>query len=296
MNRICWWLAEIASQALEPNERDAVRGDLAECGDTAGRALRDVAGLVARRQAELWGDWRPWVVLAALIVPLAMLLSIMSGITADRSATYTWLYANNWDWALLRYREFWYELRDSMAFLFVKFLPLVCWSWTAGLIMGAVSRRLALTNAFLFCIALLSGALFGAPRYVAWCREFVRQSLRLPLPPDQHDPISALGFYKVVFPLIVVAVLVAIPCLLGMRRGVDLRRLRPSNAVIWTVAVVALGVLVIQEPGAGFWLAAYRHPEFWHSWQMRVLQMVVYWPAVYLIIEAVARRWRRNHV
>jgi hypothetical protein len=296
MNRIGWWLVEIASRALEAQERDAVRGDLAESGETAGQALGGVLGLVLRRQAALWKDWRPWAVLTALIVPLAMLLSVMSRITAAQSATYTWLYANNWDWALLRYAEFWYELRDSIVFLFMRCFPLVCWSWTAGFVLGSVSRRLAPTNALLFCLALLSGELFAAPRYVAWWGDYVRRRIGLPLPPDQHDPISGLGFYKAVFPLLIVALLVAIPSLWGMRRSVDLGRLKPLlHTAIWTAAIVTLGVLVIQEPGAGFLLAAYRYPEIWQSWHIRVLQMVVYWPAAYLISNVIARYWRRIH-
>jgi hypothetical protein len=49
MTRICWSLVEILSRMLEPDERDAVRGDLAESRETGGQALRDVLGLVARR-------------------------------------------------------------------------------------------------------------------------------------------------------------------------------------------------------------------------------------------------------
>ncbi|HLM99744.1 MAG TPA: hypothetical protein VK335_10705 [Bryobacteraceae bacterium] len=290
MNRICWWLVDVASRALAPHERDAVRGDFAESGESAGFALRGVLGLVVRRQAALWKDWRPWAVLTALIIPLAMLLSVMSRITATQSATYTWLYANNWDWALLRYREFWYELRDSIVFLFIRCLPLVCWSWTAGLVLGGVSRRLVPTNGALFCLALLLGELFAAPSYLASWLRYVR-------PPDQNDPVSALGFYKLVFPLLVLAILVVIPSLWGMRRGRDVGRLRPLlRTAIWIAAIVALSVLVIQEPGVGFFLAAYRHPEIWQSWQIRVVQFVVYWPAAYLISNAIGRRWHRIQV
>ena len=39
MIRLWWWLVDIVSQGLEPDERDAVRGDLAECGETGGQAL-----------------------------------------------------------------------------------------------------------------------------------------------------------------------------------------------------------------------------------------------------------------
>ena len=49
------------------------------------------------------------------------------------------------------------------------------------------------------------------------------------------------------------------------------------------------------EPGVGFFLAAYRHPEIWQSWQVRVSQFVVYWPAAYLISYGAARRWHRIH-
>ena len=37
-------LADFVCGLLEPQERDAVRGDLTECGATGGQALRDVLG------------------------------------------------------------------------------------------------------------------------------------------------------------------------------------------------------------------------------------------------------------
>jgi len=39
MTRICWWLADIVSRTLEPDERDVVRGDFAGSGET-GRQRR----------------------------------------------------------------------------------------------------------------------------------------------------------------------------------------------------------------------------------------------------------------
>jgi len=295
MNRICWWLVDIVSRALEADERDAVRGDLAESDDSPGHALVSVLGLVVRRQAALWKHWRPWLIMTLLIAPLGMLLSVASRLAADQNATYIWLYANNWDWALLRYAEFWYELRDSAVFVVMRCLPLVCWSWTGGFVLGSVSRRLIPANAVLFCVTLLLGELF-APSYLAFWRGYVEHSLALPPIPDAGNPISALSFYKEILPLIVQAILVAIPFLWGMRRGVDLGRFQPFlRTAIWTAAIVALIVLIIQEPGVGFFLAAYRHPEIWQSWQVRVSQLVVYWPAAYLISYAVARRWRRIH-
>jgi hypothetical protein len=290
MSRIRWWLVDVVSRALEADEQNAVRGDFAESKESAGSALRGVMGLVVRRQAALWKHWQPWVILTVLVAPLAVLLSVVSRLAAGQNATYIWLYANNWDWALLRYKEFWYEFGDSVWFVFMKCLPLVCWSWTAGFVLGSVSRRLVPANAVLFCIALLLGELFAAPTYLASWLLYVH-------PPDQNDPVSTLGFYRAVFPLIVLTVLVAIPSLRGMRWGRGLARFRPIlRTAIWAAAIAALIVLVIQEPGVGFFLAAYRHPGIWQSWQVHVLQFVVYWPVAYVISNNIARRWPRIHV
>ena len=63
--RVYWLLVEMVSRLLDQPERDVVRGDLAECGARPGPALREVAGLVIRRQAALWIDWRPWLAAAS---------------------------------------------------------------------------------------------------------------------------------------------------------------------------------------------------------------------------------------
>lgn len=54
MNRICWWVVHRLSLLLESNERDAVLGDFAESGESAGKALADLLGLLLRRQVALW--------------------------------------------------------------------------------------------------------------------------------------------------------------------------------------------------------------------------------------------------
>jgi hypothetical protein len=289
MTRTCWWLVDVVSRALEPGERDVVCGDFAESGESGGRALRDVLGLVCRRQAALWKDWRPWLVLVGLIVPLGMLLSIVSSITASQSATYIWLYANNWDWALLRYAEFWYELRDSLTFLLIRCLPLVCWSWTAGFVLGSLSRRILHIYGVLLCLMLVFGGLLGAPRYLAY---FFQYNMHRPISSDTHDPISGLAFYRVMVPLTVQAVLVAIPSLCGMRQGADVRKFPPVlRIVLWTAAIGTLLFLLIQEPGFVFFLKAFWLQRIWQSWQIRWLQQVVYWPVAYLVADAIWRRW-----
>jgi len=286
MNR----LVDFVSRGLDSAERDAVLGDLAESGESGARELAGVLGLVVRRQAELWKDWRPWVLLMLLILPLGLLLSVASQITARGSATYSWLYLNNWDWSLLQYREFWYELRDSLVVLSVRWVSLACWSWTAGFVLGSVSRRLLAANGVLICLTLLLCGLFAAPEYLAYV-------FPDPGPPDASDPVGALMFYGYVFPLIVRIILVAAPCIWAMRQGSGMGKLPPLvRAVILTTAIVALVAMVMRQPGIGWVLKTYRYPEFWQSWEIRALQNVVYWPAAYLIGGLIVRRWRSIHV
>jgi len=286
MTRIYWWLVDTVSRTIEPGERDVVLGDFAESGESGGRALGGVLGLVVRRQAVLWKDWRPWLVLVGLIVPLSMMLSIVASLTAGQSATYIWLYANNWDWALLRYAEFWYEAVDSLALVFVRWLTLVCWSWTAGFVLGSMSRRIARSYGVVFCL-MLFGGLLGAPLYLAY---FLQYNIHRPISPDTHDPIFGLAFYRVMLPLIVQAVLVAVPSLLGMRQARDAGRFTPLlRMVLWTAAIGTLILLLIQEPGFVFFLHAYWLRRTWQGWQ--ILQYVVYWPVAYLVATAIWRRW-----
>ncbi len=61
------WILRLAAGALEPGERDAVLGDLAEQGVSGARPIFDVLGLVARRQLLIWTSWRPWFALISIV-------------------------------------------------------------------------------------------------------------------------------------------------------------------------------------------------------------------------------------
>ncbi len=166
MNRIAWWLVEVAARSLEAGEREAVSGDFLESGETGGQALRDVLGLVVRRQAELWKDWRPWLVLLGLVVPLGVLLSLVSRMTADSSSIYAWMYLNNWTWTYLSNAGARADLIRYGAGVSLNYLALVCWSWTGGFVLGFWSRRTIAVNVSLFGVTLLLAELLGAPRYL----------------------------------------------------------------------------------------------------------------------------------
>ena len=301
LNQVFWWLVNLLSRMLETEERDAVLGDLVEFAEPGSRALRDVLGLVARRQASLWTEWQPWMTLAGL-VPLSMLLAVSSSITANRSATYIWLYANNWHWSYLAMPGFWSVLGGVGATLFLWFLTLACAAWTSGFVLGSVSRRNVQLNGALLCFTLLFGELAGVPVYWQSLSSVYRHALGVPLRSGQDPVVSALAFYRLILPLLVLVFLVSLPALWGMREGRRASNLRPLfRRFLWTTAAIALVGLSIQAPGFLFFLRTVfvkpgNVPVPWDSWEIRVLQAAVYWPVAYMVAAAGSRRWRRRAV
>ncbi|MBZ5521927.1 MAG: hypothetical protein LAP21_06770 [Acidobacteriia bacterium] len=95
MNRLCWRLVNRASRLLEPNEQDAVQGDFVELELSGPQALGEVLGLLVRRQAAPWKDWRPWLALfgiAGLVgVRLGRIALKLSGVIAFHLETW-WKY------------------------------------------------------------------------------------------------------------------------------------------------------------------------------------------------------------
>jgi hypothetical protein len=289
MTGICWRLVEALSRMLAPDERDAVCGDLAERGATGGQALGDVLGLVVRRQADLWKDWRPWLALVALVVPLGMLLNLYSRRVADSSAIYIWMYANNWDWSLLRFGAFQSGLAGYGAIIFLMYLTLPCWSWIGGLTLAYVSRRAIPLNGALFCLMVFLAGLAGTPRFLGYlARDFLGNSA-----------VFAMTFYRVVCPAIVQAALVVLPALAGMRQGLRWIAVpRLPRVLLWTSATFNCASITSL---AWFpWLVGSAHvrPEFWDG-RIRLVQLLlvfVYWPVVYLPARTIGCRWRGKAV
>jgi hypothetical protein len=285
MTRIGWCLVDVVSRVLEPDEREAVRGDLAEAGETGGQALRDVFGLVFRRQAALWKDCRPWLALVGLVIPVGMLLSVISMLTADGNAINIWLYANNWDWALLESPGFQHGFLRFIVGVSISFLTLMCWSWTIGFVLGALSRGAIPVNGALFCVMLVFGELVGAPRVFGLFMHRARDF-------DNNAAVFALTFYRVVFPLIVQTVLVMLPALWGMRQGFRLATLQPLlRAILWTAVCATVAAIAIQSWIWWRFPNAYTRPAIWGGWQIQLLHLVVYWPVGYLVASATGRRW-----
>jgi hypothetical protein len=256
MNR----LTEVLSRTLDPDERDAVLGDFEESGEQGGQQLRDLLGLIARRQAALWKGWQPWLALASLVIPIGILLSRECRHLASGSAIYSWMYLNNWTPTYLENSGFRTDLvRDALTFL-LDYLALIFWSWTVGFAVGSLSRRAVWINGTAFCVLMLRETVaVRAAHYGVNAAAF------------------AVGFYRFVLPAMLLTTLVLIPAFLGMSKGTRLIALSPKQMTLW-VAVCA---------GSTFWWDRSLH------WGMgMLLPVALAWPVAYMIA---ATGWKRSH-
>lgn len=246
VNGLCWRLVELLSLALAPDEREAVLGDLAESGDGAARALRGVLGLVVRRQAALWKDWRPWLGLFGLALPLGGLLSFNVLSLDHASDLYLWI-ARNYptiDQRMLAGTEM--GLRHRMLQSAAASLLLVSRSWISGFVLGVLSRGVMWVNRSAFCLT-------------SACVVFTEISRSRPYRYSVTGWVFPLQFYTAILPLLLLGALVLAPSLRGIARG---RRLAVPDwriAILWTASIVVLAA--VSHPGllvlAGYWPVGY---------------------------------------
>jgi hypothetical protein len=283
---MAWRLVDQVARLLEPDEREAVRGDLAELGVSGAHALWDVSGLVARRHARLWRDWRPWTALLGL-VPLGIVLSLVSSSWAHSYSIYAWLYVNNWTWAYLESSGSRRELFTVTTNFLAACVTLICWAWTMGFALGSLSRQTIWMSGALFSLVLLGGTLGSTPAAV--------------LNPA-HAEIFSLTFYRVVLPVILPMVLVWLPAVWGMRKGIRPTALPLHQAMLWAAAVATLTLSAARSLEmsviAGWWFplagspAAIARWEWRGSWPLRLLPLAMMWPVGYVVVTASWQRWR----
>ena len=281
----------ILSRLLQPQERETVLGDFAETGESGLLALRDVLGLLLRRQTAIWADWRPWLSLFGLIVPCGMLLSIISWSTSFGSAVYVWMYANNWRLADVGNSGFRHLFAETAASVLLSYLGLFCWSWSSGFVLGFASRGLVRVNGVVFCLMLLFGQARGAPEYFAYVWQRFHHAIGVASSYSPNDAVFALTFYRVIFPALVQTFLVVIPSLWGLRRGADECPVRPFyKTALRLVAIAALAAMLIQNRYLWPFFGSLERSQAWESWPMHLAEFVVYWPIAYLFASAIARR------
>jgi hypothetical protein len=117
-------LVDFVSHLLEPHEREVVLGDLEEGGESAPQSVLAILGLVVRREAALWMNWRPWLAAFGLALPFSFLLM---GFSLSVSRAYQ-QYAG-------------VHVGPGFALLLCNVLLLAGWAWTGGFVVGAISRR-----------------------------------------------------------------------------------------------------------------------------------------------------------
>ena len=228
MMRTGWWLAELLSQLLDRSERDAVRGDLAECGANGWHAFGQVLGLVARRQAALWTEWRPWFALFAVVLPLGILLSHASRWWADSSANAISVYIRIGEWSYLGYPGWRRDVLAIVSSMALSAVALSAWSWTCGYVLASVSRRTVWTTAVAFTLVVFLGTL-GTSTVVR----------------VDGDSLSA-HVYGVVLPRLVRALFVILPLLWGIHSR---RKDVVGQKILLLGAAVVIVLTVLKSPG-----------------------------------------------
>jgi hypothetical protein len=133
-------LADLVSRLLPPDEREVVQGDLLEGGESAWQSLLAVVGLVIRREAALWRNWRPWLAAFGLAVPSSFLLM---GFSLSVSRAYQQLIAG----PILHATGV--TVGPGLALFVCNVLLLAAWSWTGGFVVGSISRRTVWVSAAL---------------------------------------------------------------------------------------------------------------------------------------------------
>lgn len=280
MNRFASWLAHQFSLVLEPHERDALRGDHAELGVTGVHALKDVVGLVIRRQLQLWNDWRPWLTLLVLVLPLGLLLSLASQRIASSSSVPLFIYVSNWTPIFLESPGSRSDMLGYAVAIGNQYLVLACWSWAVGFLLGLLSRRTIPVNGILLCLAVWSVSLL-----------------------QSRLGGGALG---ATYPLILRGLLVLFPSIWGMRQGSrSATAAQPLRSFLMVLVSVTIAELALRNWGVA--LCAWGSLQSCQEWaiqtgyatrvgvplvkQLPTLPLTLVGPVGYLLVVSI-RRYR----
>jgi len=149
MRDIAWKLIEAMALQLTPEEREIVLGDLIETRETGWRGMREVSGLVARRQMQLWSGWRPWLAAPGLALPCSfMLMGFSFAISSELQTHFAYGLQLNLVSA---------EPAEAVLLLCQVLVLMIC-AWAAGFTVDSVSRRTLAASAiccFLPCLFCL---------------------------------------------------------------------------------------------------------------------------------------------
>jgi hypothetical protein len=263
-----WRLVNCLSRALEPDEQNAVLGDFAESGVNGWKALRDLLGLVIRRQAGLWKDWRPFLALLGLVGPLGMLVySSGLGGQLGQSLWTRWHFQTRYGSGLTAMQDLIVVISQSAA--------LILWSWSSGFALASLSRR----TVWMLRIVL----------YLAWCG-WLAVLLRSAVPVSVHREILRLAFRM--GPCFLLGIFL---CLVPFNTGMRKKGTLGMRRAIVLASAVAIATLLAawtngwQQTALANWSEGQLHsPPVWPK-QLLPLALAI-WPTVYLVGLARSRR------
>ncbi len=129
---------ELISLLLDPCEREIVLGDLTEAGESSSQALLSIAGLVIRRQASLWSNWRPWLAAFGLAVPGSFFLM---GFSLSIARSFQLLIGDT----VLQATGL--AIKPGLAMFLCNTGLLAALAWTGSFAVGTISRRTAWASA-----------------------------------------------------------------------------------------------------------------------------------------------------
>jgi hypothetical protein len=275
MIRICWWFVDIVSLMLEPDDRDAVRGDYEESGEPCGRALRGLVSLIIRRQLALWKEWRPWLALVGLVGIVAVLLSAIAlrlDVTVSQQLRTYLAYGVPFETGL--------TIGQDIVYMGCLALALLAWSWTGGFVLGSLSGRASWLTGALFYLVVLDS--FTARLLISGNLIIHEGSL----------PSIILGWFA---PLTISRVLFTVAVIGGINRGLRLRTLGMGSTLVLAAGTLILTALVAWTSG---WIETAEETwsrGLWHGRPSPTSLLplaLLSWPVAYLLATASWQRWR----
>jgi hypothetical protein len=265
MTRPGWWLLSFLALALEPDERDAVLGDVAESGKSGYVAIPDLLGLIVRRQAGLWMIWHPWVALVGVSalagVPLSQISFRFNVDIGEQLIAYQ-RHGVHYGTGL--------TAGQDIAFLSCIAAALLVWSWTCGFALGSLSGRTVWLTWLVFYLIVLDST---------WLRFVLSGNIIL------RDPQPFRLLLNGSLPLSPAALLFFPAALLGTFMGARRDFLPARGASLLASVIITLAVLATWMSGwyetahevwsGGAWIAT--------AWPTRLLPfLLVSWPAARL--------------
>ena len=273
IDRLCWWLVDAMSGALDGDERAAARGDLTESTMPARRAVSEMLGLVMRRQVAAWAHVGPWLALGTLAIPSGIAIAHLGQFWADGSAAYLWMFATGAGPQSLRHTVWAPSTTEPTAFvlwLSLNAMTVAGWAWVAGTAARSMAggAMLLVTPAFLVALVLGTAGTVSVGGF------------------SESAPATTV-LYGAVVPVVLRVCFVVLPLLVGLILGGVLPSRRTRVLMVVATGLLALrGVPSLETALQIGWTSAL--VERGHLATRLGLAAIMMWPAVYLLFRPAA--------